>query len=205
VLDPNVRILVVAAHADDEAIGTGGLLTTHKGPKHVLIMTDPGSLRKTQLAMMKATEEAAAFSGYELTISSYLDQSLDQIPAIELNRHIEAVVASFKPDVVLTHTDKDNNRDHVLVHAAVNVAARTVPNVLYFRIPSMGEKQGFSPSVYYPCDEAKKRKLLDFYGIEIMPSPHPRSYRNIASIDASNGNNLNLKYAEAYEIGRLCL
>ena len=37
---------------------------------------------------------------------------LNKIPQINLNRVIEKEIKNFKPEIILTHSDKDLNLDH---------------------------------------------------------------------------------------------
>lgn len=190
-LSPDARILVVAAHADDEAIGCGGLLMAHPGPKRVIICTEPGGVRKQEMTVLNCLKSASDTGDYSYCILPFEDQKLDTVNQIDVNVHIERIIESFKPDVILTHSSHDNNTDHQFVHKSVNIAARFVKNLFYFRIPSPGEFPGFEGRVTCPIIWEKKERLLRCYDFEMRPYPHPRSYEALKS-----------NY-EQYEIGRM--
>ncbi len=193
----NERLLVIAAHADDEAIGCGGVLMAHKGPKQVIIVTTPGQFRGTNKSMSENLIKASKLAGFNYCVLSFKDQGLDRVSQVTLNKQLESCIDEFKPDLVLTHSAADHNRDHVIVHEAVNVAARSIPNLLYFQIPSLGQKPGFNPSVYCPITVDDKADILECYDEEMRPFPHPRSYLSLNFAARSDSN------CEAFEIGRL--
>lgn len=179
------RILVVAAHADDEAIGCGGLLMTHDGAKRVLVCST--------MTTNQNLDRAGLLGNYTTCQLPWEDQKLDNKNQIELNRIVEEHIEEFRPDIILTHSIHDNNTDHQFVHKSVNVAARFIPNLLYFRIPSPGEFPGFDGRVSYKINWQEKEKLLKVYDAEMRPWPHPRSYKGLQTD------------TEYFEIGRLSL
>ena len=187
------RLLVVAAHADDEIIGCGGLLAIHEGPIHIIYCTEPGGVRGTGEKLLTTVEKVSESLNCSYSILPFEDQRLDTVNQIECNRYVEAIINEFKPDIVITHSIHDNNTYHQFVHRSVNVAAREIKNLLYFRIPSLGEFPGFDGRISYAILWNLKKNLLRLYDDEMRPYPHPRSYEALKS-----------DY-EYYEVGRLQL
>jgi LmbE family N-acetylglucosaminyl deacetylase len=205
VLNPDARILVVAAHADDEAIGCGGLLVRHPGPKMVVICTLPGQVRKTEKLLTESLKLAAQTGDYGYKVLSFPDQGLQMFPQISLNTELERTISEFQPDVVLTHSANDSNTDHLVVNGAATVAARFIPTLLYFHIPSPGEVKNVSKQAFISIDWLGKIELLRCYDSEMRPFPHPRSYSGMEADARAKGAIAGLPYAEAFEVARLTL
>ncbi len=122
------RLLVIAPHADDEAIGVGGLLLAHRGQAEVHIVnvfngegggrlsgrareeTDSykGELveaRKKELGRVAAKIGAASVTHLGLRDGQGL-------PSAEAVRRLKDIIDKIKPDVVLLPWFLDNQRDH---------------------------------------------------------------------------------------------
>lgn len=185
------RVLVVAAHPDDEILGVGGTLVRHidRGDDvRVVIVADCESVRTGGEARLPgATVDAARVLGL-VDVPQFLGQrgmTLDDGPEIELNRVICDIVERARPDVVYTHHPGDLNSDHRAVARAVMIATRPcnrhVPErVLCFETPSSTEqawRPGFEPTVFVDVVATIERKLdaMKCYDAELRQPPHPRS------------------------------
>lgn len=200
-------VLAIVAHADDEVIGCGGTLSNHvlMGDQvHVIVVTAPGMIRQTD-DVKQALHKCAEQSGFHYTILDYPDQGLDRVFHLTLNQSLEAIIQCKKPDIIYTHSDADLNLDHVSVHNSVCVAARLVPNLLFFQIPSTGEVKDFKPRVFKSIDWPKKQQLLEIYQCEMRNPPHPRSYIKLQERAGTMGSKANFMYAEGFEAGRITL
>ncbi len=158
------RVLVVAAHPDDEVIGCGGTIAAHKkrgDTVTILFMADgvtsrtyePGQkltraqeLKTNQRILerrRKESQEAARILGVKSDHVIHLqlaDQRLDQYPFLDLVKHIEKVKAKVQPSFIYTHYWNDLNLDHCLTARAVATAFRPNdknddPAILCFEIP----------------------------------------------------------------------
>lgn len=177
------RVLVVAAHGDDEVLGAGGTIAWHarRGDSvRICILSDsvqaPSGLElrrrasPTRLASAAAdrracAEQAAAALGVTgMSMYSFPDNGFDSVPMLELVYVVEDEIASFLPDRIYTHHIGDLSRDHELTCRAVLTAARpdvgAVPDVYSFEIRSstdwsdaLGSAASFRPNVWHELDE----------------------------------------------------
>lgn len=211
------RILVVAAHPDDEVIGCGGTIFRHTSAGdrvHVVILTEGATAQYPDDPSMVARkqQEARAAAGV-LGVSAVRfvglpDMRLDTLPGMEIARPIEEEVRQLGPEIVYTHHAGDINEDHRRVALATLVATRPLPGstvraVYACEVPSASEWGGapFHPNSYRRIDgEPLERKVeaLRAYGSEVRESPHPRSLEAVRSRAAARGAEAGLRAAEAF-------
>jgi N-acetylglucosamine malate deacetylase 1 len=174
------RVLVIAAHSDDEVLGCGGTIAAHiqKGDAvRLLFMTNgvgargnqpqtghsrkqrPREEGKTRQAMERAEASRRALTCLGVDDFSNLDfpdNRMDTVPLLEIAQAIESQLADFKPDVIYTHHGGDLNVDHRAVHEAVMTACRpqpgsTVRRILAFEVMSSTEWRAPHPgSAFLP-------------------------------------------------------
>lgn len=221
------RLLVVAAHGDDETLGAGATLARlSDAGVHIrlLVMTNDDGSRDT--AGRGATDRSAAIHKAaevlgirEVVVHGHGDNRLDRLDQLELNRLVEAEVRDLRPDAVFTTSLSDLNQDHRLVSAAVRVAARPgrggVTEVRCFEVRSAtdwGEASGVRPTFTPTCwqvvtEEHLERKLaaLRAYGPEVENWPQPRSEEGVRVLAAYRGSQVAAPLAEAFEVPRLVL
>jgi LmbE family N-acetylglucosaminyl deacetylase len=219
----NERILVVAAHSDDETLGAGGTiarLISEGSEVHCLFLTDGVSSRADAGPQASASREKSARKAMgilgvtEFSFLEFPDNMLDSQPLLSVARAVEESVKEIRPNIVFTHSLADLNVDHVVAARATLVATRpqdefAVQEVLSFEVPSssewsFGSEQTFRPNVYYDVSEFLERKMgaLHCYGEEIRPSPHARSEEKIRSLASYRGGAVGVQYAEAFQLLR---
>ena len=223
------KILIIAAHPDDDIIGCGGFLSKNnkKFKFKVIFMSEGSSCRYKNLnensekinKEIKFRQECArkALSFFSIKdISSYNNQwgNLHKMSQLKINQIIEKEINKFKPNIIFTHTDKDLNSDHKTIHKSVLVATRPVKiknriDAIYsFEILSSTEwnfNNNFKPNYYISLskkDILQKWAALRVYKSEIKPKPHPRSFFGIESLSRYRGIQCGNLYAEAFEIIR---
>ncbi len=216
------RVMVVAAHPDDELLGVAGTLAKHveAGDEvRAVVVSEGASSRYAEGAensLQIAGRRAAEVLG--LTAIDFLglpDQRLDSLPILDVIRSIEAAVSGFSPEVLYTHHWGDINRDHAVVAEAVSVAARPIgagfpAEVLCFETPSSTEwsfpsmEKAFVPNVFVDVTATLEKKLaaMACYESELRPYPHPRSLEALRARAAYWGQVVTRPYAEAFVLAR---
>jgi len=210
-----MRVLVVAAHPDDEVLGCGGTIAHYARQGHQVgvviccrrrigldLVDDP-----TNELYKQAVRKAADILGYgRLWFFGFPDERLPQY-AWELLKRIERVAEEFPPDLVLAHAASDYNQDHRAVHEACQIAFRPWKGpqcgLLSFYVPS-GSSSSFASNFYVELSQreaqAKISAWATAYGMEHRDSPHPRSDTNLRLLLKSTGESVGLGYAEAFEV-----
>ncbi len=219
------RILVVAAHPDDEVLGCGGTIARHadEGDEvQVLFLTDGVGARGISSsgpacqARKSAAHAAAATLGIgEVQFLGLPDNRLDSVNLLDVVKPIEHIVQEFRPSVIYTHHGGDLNVDHRISHEAVLTACRPQPGasvsrILFFETPSSTEwadpsiGPAFRPTCFVGIAEQMSRKTaaLRLYEEEMRPFPHARSLEAIEALARTRGCAAGLPAAEAFVILR---
>lgn len=223
------KILVVAAHSDDETLGCGGTIAKHvaKGNAvHVVFLTDGVGSRNEDcsgatnvVARVSASKAALSVLGVsELNVTSFPfpDNALDSVPRLEIVREIERVVSYVKPDVVYTHHPGDLNIDHRYAYEATITACRPQPEssvkeIYSYEVPSstawLGASYGrhFEPNLYVDITDFldSKMKALAKYEEEMRIFPHARSIEALEHLARYRGSQVGLMAAEAFVVERI--
>jgi LmbE family N-acetylglucosaminyl deacetylase len=221
------RILVVAAHPDDEVLGCGGTLAKFAAAGsavNVSFMSDGVTSRpadsdthqREREARKAAAMRAGAILGVQnLTFGVFPDNRMDSVALLDITREIEDLIAKIRPDTVLTHHAGDLNIDHRRVHEAVVTACRPQPGhsvrtLLSFEVPSStewhlgGSAPAFLPNWFEDITATLDRKLaaLDAYEAELRDWPHPRSRKSVEYLARWRGATVGAQAAEAFMLGR---
>ena len=102
----NKKILVVAAHADDEVLGCGGTLARHvaEGDEvHVVFMADGVKSRSADQANQleyrkQARDEALRILGVaECYALDFPDNCMDSIPLLDVVQSLEPIIEAVQP------------------------------------------------------------------------------------------------------------
>ena len=225
------RILVVAAHPDDEILGVGAtmarLVHEFESTIHVVILgeglTSRTEVRDTNHYETELEEhqkdivKAQKKIGYH-SLKTYPlpDNRFDQLDLLDVVKVVESEIRSFSPDIIFTHHGGDTNVDHRVTFNAVITACRPLPGqklqaILSFEVPSSTEYQAFNaPMPFLPNffiafnDQHLKRKLdaMECYQYEKREFPHPRSGQALETIARRWGVNCGHQAAEAFVLVR---
>jgi len=225
------RVLVIAAHPDDEVLGCGGIAARHTDAGdevHVLIMAEGATARANvgegssayaaeRTALRAAAKAAAGILGSEsLTFADFPDNRMDTVALLDVTKRVEQMIAEIKPGIVYTHHGGDLNIDHQIVYKAVLTACRPLPGspvhaIYAFETVSSTEWASpdtdigpFHPTRFVDISGQLERKLaaLDAYAMEMRPSPHARSIENISALATHRGASVGMAAAEALMVIR---
>jgi LmbE family N-acetylglucosaminyl deacetylase len=217
------RVLVFAAHPDDEVLGMGGTIAIHATARgdavRIVCVTDGSSTQYPGDGAKRAQkEDEARRAAAELGVEDYVhldlpDMRLDTLAHVEINRVVEEHVRDFGPEVVYT-AQPDVNRDHRALFDSVAVAARPVPGQPVRRLLTYAPTSStewtpapvnwFVPNWYVDVTGTLDRKLAAFaqYETELREYPHPRSERAIRAAAELHGASCGCEYAEPFVLVR---
>ena len=217
------KILVIAAHPDDEFLSCGAclLLLKKKGSiiKTIFLADGESSreLKKNKIELINKREDQAKSIAKKSKFlkPSFLrlpDNRLDTVPFLKIVKFLESEIKIFRPDTVFTHFENDLNIDHQITYKAVLTATRPhsktfVKKICCFETPSSTEfsftrkqKKLFNPNLFIDIGSVidKKIKLLKIYKNEIRSWPHSRSLKSIKNLASFRGSQIGVKFAEAF-------
>jgi LmbE family N-acetylglucosaminyl deacetylase len=214
------KILVIAAHPDDEVLGCGATIAKHikNGDKaQVVFLADGFSSRDNDSSRDNSAEKASKVLGCEDPVFLNLpDNQLDTVALLDIVKKIEKTIVEFQPSIVYTHHFGDLNIDHQITHKAVMTACRPQPDFFvkeiysfetlsatHWQSSSMGNT--FIPNYFVNVDGfmSKKIEALQCYDNEMRAAPHARSYESVENLAKFRGNLVGIKNAEAFCVERL--
>lgn len=218
------KVLIIAAHPDDEVLGCFGTVTKfiNQGYNaYTLILSggktsrgevEPKELDKIKEEMQKANKLIGIKEVYQ---ADFPDNAFDSVSLLTIVKEIERVKNIIKPEIIFTHHVGDMNIDHQLTHKAVLTATRpmadeSVKTIYSFEIPSSTEWNSYSkdtvfvPNVFVDITETidKKVEAMSIYTSELRDYPHPRSLQFIKELAKTNGVKVGLKYSENFMLIR---
>lgn len=214
------RVLVIAAHMDDEVLGVGGTISKHKNMGDlvsVCYVTDSstcqydGDEEKLNLKYDESKRVKAVLGIDEQFWLDFPDMKLDTVTISEIAKGLSGIVEKLDPTIIYTHASGDLNKDHRLIHEASLIAARPISSSVFkiynYEVPSSTEwgLTKFNPNTYSVLSEKnleKKMKALEQYTLELRDPPHPRSLEGIKILAQHRGMAINKEYAEAFELVR---
>ncbi|MBX9829356.1 MAG: PIG-L family deacetylase [Xanthobacteraceae bacterium] len=223
------RLLVIAAHPDDETLGCGGTIARFRqagAAVRVVCLAEGTSVRfpraeiegaKARAALAERegnAKKAVALLGVvdgELFLDWRVCCELDTMPQVELVRAIERHVREFRPTRLYTHAASDTNVDHRAVHWAALTAARPLwpglKQIAAFEVPSSTDwnpSAPFAPTLFVDISETIKTKLAAAaaYGSEMPAPPHSRSIESLEALARMRGSQAGVMYAEGFQLLR---
>lgn len=223
------RVLVVCAHADDEALGAAGTLARHAnaGDTVSLLFLSEGvtardpcfdyAARRREIDERKEMARAAArvIGAQEPEFFDLPDNRMDGVELLDIVKRIETTIAKLRPTVVYTNHANDLNIDHRLAHQAALTACRPLPGASVRRIyafetasstewESSGLGSSFRPVRYVDITDFVEAKFaaIAAYDKEMRGFPHPRSREALRAQMILRGAHVGVKAAEAFMVVR---
>jgi N-acetylglucosamine malate deacetylase 1 len=207
------KALVLVAHADDETLGSGGLiqkLVAQQWDVDTVIMSD-GTL--TVRGVVEDNREDARTACKTLGLEKppvllgFADQKFDTYPMADLANAV--LELKLEPDLIITHVDTDLNMDHRLVCEAAKIVGRPKRKpvaIIGSEIPNTSFWNGhvFPANYYVDISNEIERKIEAFstYRNELQNYPHPWSKEGLKLLAQYHGMQCGCPYAEAYQIIR---
>ena len=217
-----MRVLVFAAHPDDDVLGMGGTIALHgrQGDDvRIVCVTDGSSTQYPDDAEIRARKEGEAVAAAAaLGVRDYVhldlpDMRLDTLAHVDVNRVVEEHVHDAGAELVYT-VQPDVNRDHRTLFDSVAVATRptpgqTVRRVLTYAPTSSTEwtpapTNWFVPNWFVDVSETMTQKLEAFacFETEARPFPHPRNAEGLEAHARFFGATVGCRYAEPFVLVR---
>ncbi|QXM05181.1 PIG-L deacetylase family protein [Crassaminicella indica] len=222
------KILVVAAHPDDEILGLGGTIRKHVNNGDIVdcVILGEGMTSRTVRRedidstllddLHNDTLKAAEIVGFRnIYFSNFPDNRFDSVDLLDIIKEVEKHIKDIRPDIVYTHHYGDLNIDHRKTFEAALTACRPVGDycvkeIYCFETPSSTEwnfkyeDNTFKPNVFIDIEETLKDKLnaMNCYKTELGQYPHPRSLKALEIIGQRWGTVVGKKYVEAFELIR---
>lgn len=213
------KILIIAAHPDDEVLGCFGttarlikegyevytlILGEGKTSRNENNLEEQKNILENELIMANNT------IGIKKVFREYFsDNSFDDTNLLKIVKTIENVKNEIKPNIIFTHYENDLNIDHQITYKAVITATRSLSNesvkeIYSFEILSSTEWSyplSFQPNVFFDISSTLNLKLkaMKCYKSELKDFPHPRSLEGIKLNAKYNGMRIGLKYAEVFK------
>lgn len=223
-----MKILVIAAHPDDEVLGCGGTIAKLSNQGHDVSiailgegLTSRGSVSKTippkKIAHLhsQAREAAKLLGASRLILKSLPDNRMDSVPLLDVVKLTEELIAEIEPEAIYTHSGGDLNIDHAVVFRAILTATRPtadsgVREVWAFDTPSSTEwafqrfEPIFRPNLFVDIGDTLdvKTQAISLYESEVRTYPHPRSPEALVAIAKRWGAVAGYRAAEAFELIR---
>lgn len=225
------KIMVVAAHPDDEVLGLGGamhkLIHMCEAKVHVVILGEGLTSRSDKRDTQKWKEElevhrqnikdAQKAIGFEsVSIYDFPDNRFDTVALLDIIKTVEKEKEQWKPEIIFTHHGGDVNIDHQRSFEAVITACRpmedeSVHTIVTFETPSGTEWRAstdprqFVPNLFISFGNKSlqaKIKAMESYEFEKREYPHPRSPKALEIRASFWGQSTGKQYAEAFTIVR---
>ena len=215
------KVLVIAAHPDDELLGCGGTIArmaAEGAQVEILILGEGGTSRdeasgsEVELLRADARRAAQILGAANVRFASLPDNKFDSTPLLEVIKEIEAVVDDVQPEIVFTQHGGDLNVDHQITFRAAMTALRPMAGrcvrALYaYEVASSTEwsfqkfEPVFRPTLFRDIDGFVEKKIeaMSAYELESRAVPHPRSPEVLRAMAITRGSVAGLKAAEAFE------
>jgi len=223
------KLLVIAAHPDDDILGCGGTISKLKKNHliNVLFLAEGTSCRFENLKLkqnqiekeinIREKQAKKALKSIGVNLHKFINLPcgrLDTIPIIDINKKIETEIENFKPNIIFTHSESDCNNDHRIVFKSVMMASRpnskhTVEELYSFEVLSSTEwnfSNNFNPNYFQILNKKNiqdKWKAFKNFKSEIHKSPLPRTKLGIFNLAKVRGSQAGVEYAEAFKLIRI--
>ena len=221
------KILVVAAHPDDEVLGCFGTVARliKEGYEAYTLILGEGKtsrdeerrpeIKKNEIEILNTEiQKANNIIGIKkVFVEFFPDNRFDSVDLLDIIKVISRIKDEIKPDIIFTHYENDLNIDHQITYKAVITATRPMENesvkeIYSFEVLSSTEWKyplSFSPDVFFDISDTIDLKINSMreYASELCEYPHPRSLEGIELNAKYNGLRVGKKYVEVFKSVRV--
>ncbi|WP_421715468.1 PIG-L deacetylase family protein [Arcobacter arenosus] len=221
------KILIVAAHPDDEVLGCFGTVSKliKEGYEAYTLILGEGKTSRDEKRLVENKKDEIKILNNEIQkandvigikkvfVETFPDNRFDNVDLLDIIKVISKVKEVVKPDIIFTHYEHDLNIDHQITYKAVITATRPMENecvkeIYSFEILSSTEWNyplSFSPDTYYDISDTIDLKIeaMKEYRSELCEYPHPRSLEGIELNAKYQGMRIGKRYVEAFKSVRV--
>ena len=217
-----MKILVVAAHPDDEALGAGATLHNicHNGKgdeAYVCLLSHWSPTRDDDL--LEGIKKSHKILGIKKSyIGDFGCMQFAVSDHHQIVRFIETAIRDCKPDIIITHHPSDVHIDHGVTAECCMEAAKLpqrkidntpdIKNVCFMEVLSSTDWNinhtvgGFTPNTFFPVtqkDIEAKYNAINVYEGVVRDNPHPRSKESLTALATIRGSQSGTHFAEAFQ------
>jgi len=208
------RILVVAPHALDEALGVGGTMARHAKAGDavetlVLFGDGTGTDEPRRLAAVRA---AGVLGTRPPRFAGFVENNSDQTPLAGLVAAVESAVRQHHPQTIYVPWGGGLHNDHRVAFQAAATASRALPGssveaVYAYEILSSSEWStgpAFRPVRFVEIGTTLEAKIaaIACYASDLKAAPHARSLDACRALALLRGAAVGCSAAEAFETVR---
>lgn len=223
----NKKILIVAAHPDDEVLGCFGTVARliKEGYEAYTLILGEGKTSRDEQRVVEDRKEDIEILNTEINkandtigikkifIESFPDNRFDSVDLLDIVKVISKIKEEIKPEIIFTHFENDLNIDHRITYQAVLTATRPmedecVKEIYSFEILSSTEWNyplSFFPDTFFDISDTIDLKIeaMKKYTSELCQYPHPRSLEGIELNAKYQGMRVGKKYVESFKSVRV--
>lgn len=215
------KILIVAAHPDDEVLGCFGTVARliQDGYEAFTLILGEGKTARgegqEEISILREEIQKAnrTIGVKEVFIENFPDNCFDSVALLDIVKTISKYKELIEPDIIFTHFANDLNIDHQITYKAVITATRPMQNecvkeIYAFEILSSTEwnyPTTFSANTFFDISSTLQLKLdaMSEYRSELCEFPHPRSLKGIELNAHYQGMRVGKEAVEAFEVIRV--
>jgi len=198
-----MKVLIFGAHPDDVEVGMGGTIAKYAEKGHkvlVVIATIPNNKKIRE----KEAKASAKFLGAQLLLLNIKPEEI--IFSRKLVSIFDQVIKDFSPDVVYMHWNHDSHQDHVAVANTIIASTRKNNSSLYMyeqTIPGGNVPYGFKLQMFVDITDVIEKKIesIRMHKSQLKVNGDWWIY-GVKGRASYRGYQINVKYAEAFEIVR---
>jgi N-acetylglucosamine malate deacetylase 1 len=216
-----MKILIVSAHPDDEAIGAGGTLLKHKAfgdDIYWVIITHVFKNQGYSANRIKDREseinKVSKLLGVKKTFNlGFPTTSLSYSVVPKLITQVTEIIKKTEPEVIYLPNRSDAHSDHRITFDAIMACTKSfrhdyIKRILMYECLSETEfapalaENAFIPNWFVDISGFFKQKinLAKVYSSELGAHPFPRSLKNLEALAIHRGATAGTEYAEAFQL-----